>query len=338
MSKKLIYILPGLFMIFTFQSCISEPDVEPNTPRGNFDALWKIIDTRYCYLDYKEINWDAVYTKYSSRLDSVSNKYRFFDLLSQMLSELKDGHVNLYSEFDRSRYWNWYTDYPANFDVKIIFKEKYLGSNYRIGGPFRYKKIAENQVGYIYYGSFSNNFSSANVKDIFSQFTDCKGIIIDIRENGGGYLTNADLLASYFFTEKTLTGYIKHKIGDGHSDFSKPNAVYTISNEKLKWTKPVIILTNRMTYSAANDFVCRMKYAPKALTLGDKTGGGGGMPLSSELPNGWMVRFSASPMFDAEMQDTEWGIDPDVKVDMSEMDKLMGIDTIIEEAVKQILK
>lgn len=338
MSKKLFHIVLVLLLGFLLQTCIQEPEIEPNTNRGNFDALWKIIDTRYCYLDYKEIDWDAVYKKYSPHVDTISNKYTLFDLFAEMLAELKDGHVNLYSEFDKSRYWNWFTDYPANFDSKLIFKNRYLGENYRIAGAFRYKKIAEGEVGYIYYGSFSDSFNDKNIFEIFSHFTDCKGIIIDIRENGGGLLTNSEQLASCFFTEKTLTGYITHKTGNGHSDFSKPNAVYTLSHEKLKWERPVAVLTNRMTYSAANDLVCRMKYAPKATIIGDKTGGGGGMPLSSELPNGWMVRFSASPMYDAEMQNTEWGIEPDVKVSMSEIDKLLGYDTIIETAVKILTK
>jgi hypothetical protein len=78
-----------------------------NTYRGNFETLWKIVDTQYCYLDYKNINWDSIYTVYESRLkyDTV-NEITFFDAMSEMLAELKDGHVNLYSSFDRSRYWN----------------------------------------------------------------------------------------------------------------------------------------------------------------------------------------------------------------------------------------
>ncbi len=337
MNRKTFHIIFLVWMAFGFHSCMSEPDTEPNTARGNFDALWKIIDTRYCYLDYKNIDWDTVYSKYSPRVDTISGKLSLFDLLGEMLSELQDGHVNLYSDFDRSRYWNWYTDFPSNFDADLIFKERYLGKNYRIAGPFRYRKIAGGQVGYINYGSFSSSFGNSNVKAMFDQFSDCKGIIIDVRNNGGGLVTNSDVLASYFFTEKTLTGYISHKTGDGHSDFSKPTAIYSLPHEKLKWEKSVIVLTNRMSYSATNEFVCRMKYAPKAFILGDKTGGGGGMPLSSELPNGWMVRFSASPMFDAEMNHTEWGINPDIRVDMSEYDKISGFDTIIETAVNELL-
>ena len=56
------------------------------------------------------------------------------------------------------------------------------------------------------------------------------------------------------------------------------------------------------------------------------------MPFSSELPNGWGVRFSACPMFNAEMQQIEFGIEPDIKVDLDPADQALGIDTIIEAA------
>ncbi len=80
-----------------------------------------------------------------------------------------------------------------------------------------------------------------------------------------------------------------------------------------------------------------MRYAPNATIVGDKTGGGSGLPFSSELPNGWSIRFSASPIMDAEMNQLEFGIDPDIKIDMTEADMDKGIDTIIEKG-KEIIK
>ena len=63
-----------------------------------------------------------------------------------------------------------------------------------------------------------------------------------------------------------------------------------------------------------------MKQLPLVTIIGDKTGGGSGLPFSSEIPNGWSIRFSASPMFDPQMNQLEFGIDPDLKVDMSSED------------------
>ena len=94
------------------------------------------------------------------------------------------------------------------------------------------------------------------------------------------------------------------------------------------------MLTNRRSYSATNDFVNAMKQFPLVTVVGDKTGGGSGLPFSSELPNGWSVRFSASPMFDPEMNQIEFGIDPDVKADMAAEDFQKGEDTIIETACR----
>lgn len=75
-----------------------------------------------------------------------------------------------------------------------------------------------------------------------------------------------------------------------------------------------------------------MKQLPHVTILGDKTGGGSGLPFSSELPNGWSIRFSASPMFDPEMNQLEFGIAPDRKVDMISEDMRKGKDTMIELA------
>ena len=80
-----------------------------------------------------------------------------------------------------------------------------------------------------------------------------------------------------------------------------------------------------------------MNQFPNVTIVGDKTGGGSGLPFSSEIPNGWSIRFSASPMFDPNMNQLEFGIDPDVKVDMKSEDMQRGKDTIIETAC-EILK
>ncbi|OIP83537.1 MAG: peptidase S41 [Porphyromonadaceae bacterium CG2_30_38_12] len=334
--KKIVLSL--LFISFVVQSCINEPTMEKNDPKGNFEALWKIIDTKYCYLDYKHIRWDSIHSVYAARVDNDMSNMALFDLLGSMLAELQDGHVNLYSNFNTSRNWKWFTEYPSNFDTDLIYNERYLGANYFSVSGLKYAKIANGKVGYIYFGDFSNRFSDTNMYNIFSYFINCEALIIDVRNNGGGYLDLAEQFASYFFKEKTLTAYIQHKEGNGHSDFSKPVAIYTPGHKTLQWQRPVAVLTNRMSYSATNAFVVRMKMANHAIIVGDQTGGGGGLPMSSELPNGWMVRLSQSPMFDADMQQTEWGITPDVPVVLNIALRANGMDSIIESAISLITK
>ena len=75
-------------------ACIREEEYV-NDPEGNFDQLWKIIDEKYCFLDYKDIDWDAIGTEYRSRLYPEMSNQELFGVLNDMLYELKDGHVNL---------------------------------------------------------------------------------------------------------------------------------------------------------------------------------------------------------------------------------------------------
>jgi C-terminal processing protease CtpA/Prc len=93
-----------------------------------------------------------------------------------------------------------------------------------------------------------------------------------------------------------------------------------------------VVLTNRHVFSAANEFVMYMKELPNVSVVGDHTGGGAGMPFSSSLPNGWTVRFSAVPMYDARKVSCEHGIEPDYHVEMTDADFARGKDTIIEFA------
>ncbi len=307
------------------------------SPRQNFEALWKILDEGYCFFDYKEVDWDEVYDRYSLQLNDDMTESELFQLLMEMANELKDGHINLISKYRMSSYDDWYADHPKNFNWSLL---QYYDQNGKRSGHYdeiRYNVIADNQIGYIYYGSFSESILETELNEIFASFKNCKGLIVDIRNNGGGSLTNSDRLASRFLDKKTLCGYIQHKTGKGRNDFSKPYPIYLEPSHGDLWLKPVIVITNRRCYSAANNFASKMRELPNVKTLGGSTGGGSGFPFTSELPNGWSIRFSTSPILDVNLQHTEFGIEPDIEVTLDSEDSENGLDTLIEEAIKLLL-
>ena len=320
-----IYIL-----LFLVSGCIREEQFD-NSPKGNFEALWKIMDEGYCFFEYKDIDWDAVYRKYEPMITEDMSQDGLFEVLGNMLGELKDGHVNLYSASDMSRYWRWHEDYPRNFDILTI-ENRYLGNSYRIAGGMKYTILSDNN-GYVYYEDFSRAVGEGNLDEMLAYFAPCNGIIFDVRDNGGGTLTYAERIAARFTNEKVHTGYIMHKTGPGHNQFSQPKPVYVEPSNRIRWQKPVAVLTNRSAYSTTNEFANIMRYMPNAVLIGDRTGGGAGLPFTSELPNGWGVRFSASPHLDAEKNHIEFGIEPDIKIDLT---SLTLHDDIIEEARKTL--
>ena len=336
-SFRLPHLLVLVLSCLLCSSCITE-DNDGNTHSGNLHALWKIIDEHYCFLDYKQqeygLDWNEIYNQYNQYLVPDMSEKQFFEVCGNMLAELKDGHVNLTSSYDMARYWDWFEQYPANFSDSI--QRKYLGTDYMVTQGIKYR-ILENNIGYIYCPSFDYSFGSGNLSAIFANLAICTGIVVDVRNNSGGMLTSAQALAECFIDGETVGGYICHKTGKGHSDFSTPKAIKLTPSTGIRWHKPVAILTNRRSYSATNTFVMYMKACTQAKIIGDHTGGGCGMPFSSELPNGWTVRFSACPMYDINMNLTENGIAPDIKVDISTSDWQKGTDTILETAFRYLI-
>lgn len=329
--KRLLIIITALFALLT--SCQKSDYEFDETPQGNLDALWTLIDQRYCFLSYKEeqlgFKWAELHAKYSEKLNPKMSRVQLFEVLCQMLSELKDGHVNISTSLDLGRNWSWKEDYPENLDTEL--RDKYLGTDYHIGSGLKYTILPDN-VAYVVYESFSDAIGEGNLSDMIAYLRLCNGMILDIRGNGGGELTNAEKLSQRFTNEKVLVGYMCHKTGKGHDDFSELQAEYIKPSENIRWQKPVVLLVNRSCYSAANTFVRNMKEMPLVTVMGDQTGGGSGLPFMSELPIGWSVRFSASPYFDARKQHIEFGIEPDVYVSLDETLAAEGKDSMIEAA------
>ena len=310
-----------------FSSCVDEDEFD-DTANGNFEALWKIMDEHYCFFQEKGIDWNAIHEKYQKQVAAWMSNDHLFEVCANMLSELKDGHVNLFSSFDIARNWSWHENYPSNCSDSLI--NKYLGTDYKIAAAIRYK-ILDDNIGYMRYGSFQSDFGAGNIDQVLLEFAPCQALIIDIRDNSGGLLTVAEKLAARFTNEEILVGYMRHKNGKGHQDFSEMKEQRIKPSNGVRWHKPVYVLTNRQVYSAANEFVKYMRCC-HAVIVGDQTGGGAGMPFSSELPNGWSVSFSACPMYDVNKQSTEQGIAPDYRVDLTHEDFTRGRDSIIEFA------
>ena len=98
-----------------------------------------------------------------------------------------------------------------------------------------------------------------------------------------------------------------------------------------------MLLTNRDVYSAANMFACFMKEVPNVTLVGGKTGGGGGLPCSFYLPNGWTLTMSGQRMtLDVNKIHIEPGVEPDINVTITEEDIQNDVDSILERAIEEL--
>lgn len=342
--KKYLHTSILLLLLTTLTGCVKETPVNKDY-ETNFKALWTIINERYCFLDEKEVDWDQEYRVYAKWLADNKGKLNdllFFNNMNAMLRQLKDGHVNLVSSFNSGRYHDWMGD-PTEGNNIYIRDKYYLGQNYFSSGGMKFSLIAvegdkENPVGYISYPSFSNSIGDMKFFFDLMNYAKCRALILDIRGNGGGLVDNADKLVSYFIDKKQLVGYTQYKTGPGRKDFSELTPQYITPNEEARWTdKPVVILQDRGCYSAANDFLYKVRVATNVTRIGLPSGGGGGMPAVSELPNGWRVRYSAVRSFDLNKVSVEQGIDPDIyQANESYYEQPAAKDRIMQKAMEHL--
>ena len=324
-----------VLMIFcSCQGLFIEPDSD-NTPEKNFEILWQEFDRYYSYFVYKDIDWYSLYNQYRPQVSAQTSDQELFTILSSMLDILKDGHVNLYTPHGIYSYDAWWSDYPANFDLDII-RRNYLTSGYTTAGrgTFTYGKLTD-EIGYIHISSFVGSEETfLEISGILEKFRDLKGLVVDIRHNGGGSTNNSDLIAARFADQKRLYAYVKWRNGPEHDDFTEPQELIIEPSEEWRFSKPVALLTNRSVFSSAEDFVLAMRVFPHVTVIGDITGGGAGNPILRELPNGWVYRLSRWQELTPEMEMYEGiGLMPDVLVGILEEDLAAGRDTILETAI-----
>ena len=165
----LYLLIPALTLLSTVTSCVTNDQLS-DSPQGNFEALWRIIDEHYCFFSQKGIDWQEVYSRYARQFDNSMPAKQQFEVMTNMLSELKDGHVNLYTSFNVGRYWSWHEDYPKNYSDSL--QRLYLKTDYLIASGLDYTVLDDN-IGYVRCETFQNSIGAGNLDDIFIHLQPC---------------------------------------------------------------------------------------------------------------------------------------------------------------------
>jgi len=297
-----------------------------------FDELWTVMDKHYSLFPYKGVNWDSSYDQFRTKVHDGMSQTELFNVLSEMLSTLKDGHVTLSSPIDTFTYLGFYKPYPYNFNYDNIV-HTYLGNEYSSSGPIIYK-IASG-VGYLYYKSFANDITDQQIDKVLTDMAQTKGLIVDVRNNTGGGTENADRVFRRLITARTLVKLEMNKKGPGHGDYTDPQPYY-LSPAGTHYGNPIVVLTNRSCFSACNDFVLYLSGLSNVQQIGDQTGGGGGIPRDYILSNGWKLQYTATVTLTPGKVPVENGIDPDIDITITPTDETNGKDPILEKAFQSL--
>ena len=325
-----------IFLILGLTSCekvLFEPDLATSDAFENFDYLWNEIDRKYSYFELKNIDWNQAREIYRPLLSSNSTDGELFSVLAAMLNSLRDDHTNLISSFNVSQF-NVALRNPENYHQRTI-DEFYIPNAWRTGS-LKHDFLSGGNVGYIRYSSFSSGFSEGQMDLVLNRYKNTKGLILDLRENGGGSVFNVPKLLGRFVETKAQVGYTITRNGPDHNDFGNPENFYITPSDRVRYLKPLIVLIDRGSFSATTFFALATKAFPNIILMGDTTGGGGGLPNGGQLPNGWSYRFSISQLLDLNGNNyAEDGVPADIEAafDWTDLTK----DEIIERAIDEII-
>jgi Peptidase family S41/Tricorn protease C1 domain len=315
-----------LFMIILLVGCgLWLPQDPASTHTAVFQELYHVLDENYVFFDYKDIDWTQTYEQYQPLVSDTLSDSAFFDLMSDFVNELRDGHTRIHNG-SRVSHYDFTHGVPVNFDREIL--DLYLDSTYSSSGKILYKALGD--IGYVYIPNFWDGTEHEPFDSILTFFGDMDGMIIDIRNNGGGSNYSCKRIAGHFTAENYLgeTWYVKN--GPDHNDVRLMDEV-SVEPIGVPFLKPTAVLINRNVYSSANDFTNLMEQNPNVIMVGDTTGGGGGVPRQYILSNNWNLFYCDTYTLNGLDEQLENGIVPDIRVDMDTLNTVA--DEILEAAL-----
>ena len=301
-------------------------------------AFWSEVDQHYSFFDVNGIDWDSIGSEYLPRVTASTTDRELFNVLSVMLSKLRDGHATLDSPSKHYEYDGWYANYPPNYEPAFIGTYLSQPRGVAAGGAVSWGRLRVG-VGYLRISTFdASGIGDAVDEALVSLGSSMRGLVLDIRSNGGGSDAQSEAAAGRFTTERVMYRVVRYKDGPAHDAFGPKKEDWLEPAGSHPFPGPVALLTNRGVYSAAEDFVLAMRAIPRVRTVGDTTGGGSGNPIARELPNGWVVHVPRWQVWAADGTFFEGvGLAPDVEVQMTDADRAKARDTILERAVQIVL-
>ena len=194
-------------------------------------------------------------------------------------------------------------------------------------------QMLDGGIGYIEVTQFIENTDEAFVEAVDSlEAQKMKGLIIDLRDNGGGLVDSCVNMVSRIIPKGDMVTYTETK--KGQRDEYKSNSDKTVS-------VPIVILVNENTASASEIFTGCLRDYKLAKSVGVKTYGKGIVQSIIPLGDGSALKFTVSKYYSPNgINIHETGIDPDIKVEMTE-DEIKAAredpakDTQLQKAIEQ---
>jgi carboxyl-terminal processing protease len=207
-------------------------------------------------------------------------------------------------------------------------------------GSFEYRELPGG-IAYVALNSFGNDSAVKGFDEHFDRILQSSGLIIDVRENGGGssghgYSVVARLIEKGVKLKTTAWRTRNYK--PALRAWGQPEEWHEGTHGEIEargetpYRGPVMVLIGPDTFSAAEDFLAPLKISKRATLIGTPTGGSTGQPLFVPL---FQASARICTKWDRFADGTEFvglGVQPDVVVETTRADIALGRDPVLAKA------
>ena len=324
-----------------------------------FNKLWRKIDNHYASFEIKGINWQESYDWIKPKISKDLTQEQLMDTLTLMLKPFNDGHVGVsmiklfplrFSKgFVAERESYFYKEFYNDSLRQSLFQTTNstlieYGFDSLQPGYSNDKNILDfsksTDIGYIHMShmsGISKRRTKILMKQILIECANYRGMIIDVRDNKGGYPKVGDQIAGGFINEKIHVSNDYKRKKKNHHSFRKPKPYYCKPICKNPFVGTVIILTNDRTRSAGDSFVMSLMDLPNVTIIGDRTEGILGEAKIGFLPYGWIYGVNNYKILSPDGVNYEdIGIPPDTFIQNKLSDLERDRDPLIDKSMEVI--
>jgi carboxyl-terminal processing protease len=190
-------------------------------------------------------------------------------------------------------------------------------------------EMLDNNIGYISLSTF-NSLTDDQFSDALTKLDKegAKSLIIDLRGNGGGYLSTVTNIISKFVNKKTVIYQIKDK--------KSTEKYYSLNDSTLNYK--VVILINEESASASEIMCSALQEQYGAILVGKTTFGKGTVQEVRELPNKTVFKFTTQEWLTSKGKSINGvGVKPDYDIDLPEdyySNPTLENDTQLQKAIE----
>ncbi len=203
-------------------------------------------------------------------------------------------------------------------------------------------KMLPGKIAYLAVNEFGDDLGAKTMRDNFESIAQAKGLIVDVRKNGGGSSNNGYAILSMLVDKpfqtssaRTLDYRPAYRAWGSAPGWWKMSSSEVGPDSRHYFSKSVIVLTSPATFSAAEDFVVAFDAMHRGTLVGEATAGSTGQPLMFKLPGGGNARICTKDDAYPDGRVFEGiGIPPQVRVSPSVSDIRQGKDAALERAIE----